>query len=198
MVSQNNQVIAQNIRQIRKHLGMTLEQFGEELVPRADKSLVSKWELGKTKPSSSRLKQIAQLGNMSVMFLTTGNKSMADLIKNKTPENQAIIGDIMLKANKDREDIIDTVFETYFATDHLNKYSPRERLALIQYAKYLLNASPDEVEPLSFFANYVNVNGYPPKVPNLEYLEREKKELKDMFANLVDNYFSNARIKKGK
>ncbi|MBO0456323.1 helix-turn-helix domain-containing protein [Enterococcus hulanensis] len=69
----NQQVIGLRIKQIRISLGKTLKEFGMEFSPSADKSNISKWESGKSLPSPSRLKRIAEMGNMQVADLLSNS-----------------------------------------------------------------------------------------------------------------------------
>ncbi|MEK4758938.1 helix-turn-helix transcriptional regulator [Viridibacillus sp. FSL E2-0187] len=56
--------LGKRIKEIRLSLGLNMEEFGE-LVDRANKSLVSKWENDKSIPGVERLHIIANLGNTS-------------------------------------------------------------------------------------------------------------------------------------
>lgn len=70
----DKKAVGKRISLIRKEKGMTLEEFGE-LVGGAGKSIVSKWERGITIPSNPRLKQISQLGNVSMNYLLYENET---------------------------------------------------------------------------------------------------------------------------
>ncbi|MGK4179341.1 helix-turn-helix domain-containing protein [Lapidilactobacillus dextrinicus] len=72
MTETNKGRLAVNIREIRRSLGETMEEFGKHFIPSADKSIVSRWELGKSIPNAKRLKKIAELGNVSTEFLLNG------------------------------------------------------------------------------------------------------------------------------
>lgn len=63
------EIIAERISQARKKAGMTQEQFAEQLqvTPQA----VSKWENGKNMPDIDNLMRIAEITNMSYLFLLT-------------------------------------------------------------------------------------------------------------------------------
>ncbi|PCR98924.1 helix-turn-helix domain-containing protein [Lactococcus fujiensis] len=61
-------IIGQRIKTIRLNKGLTLEEFGKLFG--AGKSNVSKWEKGLTIPTPERLKQIAELANITVEELT--------------------------------------------------------------------------------------------------------------------------------
>lgn len=56
--------VGNRIRSIRMNLGMTQEEFGNLF--NATRSNVSKWERGSSLPNKTRLKAIADIGNMSV------------------------------------------------------------------------------------------------------------------------------------
>ena len=56
--------VGNKIRSIRMNLGMTQEEFGNLF--NATRSNVSKWERGSSLPNKTRLKAIADIGNMSV------------------------------------------------------------------------------------------------------------------------------------
>lgn len=58
------------IKNIRIKLGDNMEDFGKRIKPLVTKGTVSNWEKGKYTPNSDRLKQIAELGNITVEELT--------------------------------------------------------------------------------------------------------------------------------
>jgi len=55
----NNKQIGNKIKNIRKQLGYTQQEFGE-LIDGANNSLVSKWENGTITPNTKRQKLIAE------------------------------------------------------------------------------------------------------------------------------------------
>lgn len=58
--------VGQKIRSLRVSRGWTLEQFGEHVIPVANKSNVLRWENGSSVPNASRLKSIAEMGGITV------------------------------------------------------------------------------------------------------------------------------------
>lgn len=72
-------LIAKNIKNTRLESGLNQEDFGKLFTPHADKSIVSRWERGKSIPNAERLKTIAKKANMSVRYFTTGEKTYSDL-----------------------------------------------------------------------------------------------------------------------
>lgn len=72
----DNRSIGVRIRNIRLQLGLSMEEFGKKFDPIANKSLISKWEHGKSLPNTSRIQRIAELGNVSIDFLLYGNETI--------------------------------------------------------------------------------------------------------------------------
>lgn len=75
--------VGQRIKEIRLLKGMTLEQFGRNFNPIANKGLVSGWELGKFLPHPKRLKVIAELGNTTVDWLMYGQRKTLNEFSDK-------------------------------------------------------------------------------------------------------------------
>lgn len=61
--------IGTRIADIRKSLGLSMEEFGKRMDPKASKGAVSNWENGYNLPNNNRLKKIAELGNTTVRKL---------------------------------------------------------------------------------------------------------------------------------
>ena len=72
----NNILIGKKIKNIRISLGDNMEEFGKRLSPVATKGTISKWENGKYIPNNDRLRQIAELGNVSIDFLFEEDKKL--------------------------------------------------------------------------------------------------------------------------
>ncbi|MFI3617005.1 helix-turn-helix domain-containing protein [Enterococcus avium] len=70
--------IGKRIKAIRTKHGMTLEKFGEIFEPTASKSIVSRWESGKSVPSNDRIKRISETFGVSTMYLLFGKKTSYD------------------------------------------------------------------------------------------------------------------------
>lgn len=69
----SNKEIGNRIKQIRLAEGLTMEEFGKLFKPEANKSLVSKWESGKSLPNNDRLKRITEIGEVSMKYLIEGS-----------------------------------------------------------------------------------------------------------------------------
>lgn len=65
--------VSKRIRNIRKNLGMSMEEFGKLFDPVASKGVVSNWENNYNLPNNERLQRIAKLGDMTVDELLYGS-----------------------------------------------------------------------------------------------------------------------------
>lgn len=82
----DNVAIGKRIKEIRLNLSdkkTTLENFGKMLDLQADKAVVNKWEKGVNLPNKERLKQIAEIGNVSIEYLYFGinTKKVTEIIR---------------------------------------------------------------------------------------------------------------------
>lgn len=66
--------LGSRIRTGRTKLGLSLEEFGEKINPPANKSIVSRWESGKSVPNNSRIISLAKLLNTDSKHLLFGSK----------------------------------------------------------------------------------------------------------------------------
>lgn len=78
--------VGQRIKTIRISLGLTMKQFGKMFSPEASDSIVSRWERGVSVPNNRRIKQIAELGDVSVKYILTGE----DVITISTSEYERL------------------------------------------------------------------------------------------------------------
>lgn len=72
MKNKNKVAMGKRIATIRQHLGLTQQEFANKFSPPASKAAVSRWESGDRKPSNETLKQIAEMGKVSVSYILTG------------------------------------------------------------------------------------------------------------------------------
>ncbi|WP_265460080.1 helix-turn-helix domain-containing protein [Enterococcus sp. HY326] len=76
---QNNIAIGTRIKSIRISQGLTMEDFGKKFTPKATKGTVSNWENGNYLPNNERLKRIAEIGNVSMVYLLEGKYMLKDI-----------------------------------------------------------------------------------------------------------------------
>ncbi|EOH89445.1 hypothetical protein UAS_00559 [Enterococcus asini ATCC 700915] len=70
--------VGKRIRSLRTKNGLTLEEFGLIFDPPASKSIVSRWESGKSLPSPERIKTISDEFSISTIYLLYGTITMED------------------------------------------------------------------------------------------------------------------------
>lgn len=83
--------LGDRIKFIRKDKNLSQSDFGKSLIPTANKSVVSRWESNTNVPSEDRLKQIADMGDVSVDYLKNGSID-ADELKNAFLESETPSG----------------------------------------------------------------------------------------------------------
>ena len=115
----SNKSIGGRIKQIRIAKGLTMEEFGKIFDPPANKSLVSKWENGKSLPNNDRLKKITEIGNISMEFLLEG---IFDL--KKIPDLPLGFKDQYLKelVNYTKYEAIDKLNKNYTSKNDIESY----------------------------------------------------------------------------
>lgn len=126
-----NKIVAQNISMIRHNLGLTMDEFGRR-VNNASKSNVSKWEKGSSLPNSTRIKRIAELGNISVNELLygsdfkkyeAGKKVYDKLLSNDRLDNYEKKAMLAFDASETKKLIIKAVNNAYESTSSLGRLS---------------------------------------------------------------------------
>ncbi|EOT47153.1 hypothetical protein OMY_01406 [Enterococcus sulfureus ATCC 49903] len=80
----DKQAVGQRIKSLRTQKGLTMEKFGELFEPPASKSIVSRWERGKTLPSSDRIKKISEIYGISTYYILYGKKTFEDLYQDSS------------------------------------------------------------------------------------------------------------------
>lgn len=76
-------LLGSNIKELRQKKKMSMEEFGKLFSPAASKSIVSRWESGKSVPSNERMEQLATIAGSSINFFSTGKKLFNDVPDNE-------------------------------------------------------------------------------------------------------------------
>ncbi|MEY8597699.1 helix-turn-helix domain-containing protein [Mammaliicoccus lentus] len=156
-----NENIARNIKSIRTHLGLSMEDFGKKFDPIAHKSLVSKWEKGLTKPSINRLKRISEVANISLneLLYDSPEEYLIDKLGDSIFDN--IDGDIDIDGEYF---VLSTLVEQYTKQkniEYFENYSLLNQLDLddlLKSVKSNINSVvPATIKVLSNIADYVKV-----------------------------------------
>lgn len=138
----DKKAVGKRIYMIRHRLGLNMEEFGIK-VDKALKSNVSKWERGDSLPNNSRIKIIAELGEMSIDELLYGSihekySSLIEELKEKLTleyidvKSKVLKEDFPIVAN-----IIDEINREFFAESQnkLDKYEGFSLIDLLEYEK---------------------------------------------------------------
>lgn len=161
--------IGSRIKIIRNELGLTMNEFGEKFNPPASDSIVSRWERGISSPKSERLKKIAELGNVSTFYLTTGKKAVLDLsadekgkisksvndsLNNFTEDNREYINKEIERIRTSKLDFVETVYLIHVL--NFLKYSDKEDALTLTDIIILFNRSIEINEDDSFTQEELN------------------------------------------
>ncbi|GBD80494.1 hypothetical protein TEHD86_0241 [Tetragenococcus halophilus subsp. halophilus] len=107
-VSIDKYEVGKRIKTLRLSKGMTLEQFGELFDPQASKSIVSRWESGKSMPSNERLRIISDELDISMRYLLYGEKTVAEIVK-----SEGGLENLVSTLDNNRADAADIVGKIY-------------------------------------------------------------------------------------
>lgn len=185
-----NENIARNIKSIRTHLGLSMEDFGKKFDPIAHKSLVSKWEKGLTKPSINRLKRISEIANISLneLLYDSPEEYLIDKLGDSIFNN--IDGDIDIDGEYF---ILSTLVEQYAKQkniEYFENYALLNQLDLddlLKYVKSNINSVVRAtIKVLSNIADYV-------KMQNDDIIR--KKLPHELAKALIESKRNNSEIK---
>jgi len=161
--------IGSRIKIIRNELGLTMNEFGKKFNPPASDSIVSRWERGISSPKSERLKKIAELGNVSTFYLTTGKKAIIDLSADEKGKLSKSMKESFSKFTEDNREYINKEIErirtnkldyveTIYLINVLNflKYSDKEDALTLTSIIRMINSSIEINEDASFTQEELN------------------------------------------
>lgn len=173
--------IGSRIRVIRNELGLTMKEFGKRFNPPASDSIVSRWERGVSSPNNERLERIAELGNISMFYLTTGKKALADLTDDEKKEAVQGVQESLKKHKEkmqfdfkgDIEELLNSEL-SYVETTYLSN--------MLNFLKY---SDPQDINGLSsIVSGLLRYNQYK------EAEDADKEELHQFLENELDDITS--------
>lgn len=144
--------IASRIRVIRNELGLTMKEFGQKFDPPASDSIVSRWERGISAPNNERLKRIAELGNVSMFYLTTGKKAIVDLSTDEKKEASETIGDTFKRNKNDQREYVRKEIESIQISD-LNLVETAYFIIVFEFLKF---SDTDDIVQLGSLIRLLN------------------------------------------
>lgn len=113
-MNDNKDGIGKRIKQIRVSEGLTMEDFGKKIFPNASKGTISKWENGKYLPNNERLKQIAEIGKVSMSYLLYGKE--LDVFSGLNDKLNDVVNNLNNEANKQYIDSVNYISNFDFST----------------------------------------------------------------------------------
>lgn len=177
----DNAEIGKRIRLIRLKLGCNMEEFATKLDPPPTKGTISKWENGKYLPNPGRLWQIAELGGVSLSYLTTGEKKLKDTMKDNN-ELKKINDQIKLNFKKVRE-LSTSNTNDLFSNLDFEKMNSNEIIFLENSLLFLENYNSANITTLTAFLLQLN------KLKNESLEDDFSQEKLDMYINDLEHDF---------
>lgn len=192
---QEPSILANNIKKIRKDLGLTMEEFGKKFKHEAHKSIVSKWEKGLTKPSNERLKEIADLGNISINQLLYGD-FLGELQSISSKEVINILNDNNLDADDSELNSlmssVSRLIVTFYERGEENFDINLFKKLLRHYIQIDLDLGNRDLDSLTYFAFQRTINAQELVVDYYEDSKAKKflenKEIKEFLFTISDKY----------
>lgn len=68
------ETLGERIKRLRLKNGLTMKEVGDRLEPKANKGCISNWEHNRNKTNPKRLKQLAEIFDVSVGYLYNGSE----------------------------------------------------------------------------------------------------------------------------
>ncbi|MDS4006602.1 MULTISPECIES: transcriptional regulator [Staphylococcus] len=180
---------------MRKELGLTMEEFGKKFKNTAHKSIVSKWEKGLTKPSNERLKEIADLGNVSINQLLYGDflgeleNIASEEVTNTLNDNNLEIDDYEFKSLMSS---VSRLIVTFYERGEENFDINLFKRLLRHYIQLDLDLGNRDLDSLTYFAFQRTINAQELVVDYYEDSKAKKflenKEIKEFLFTISDKY----------
>lgn len=136
----NKGEVGSRIKTIRISLKETTALFAKRFNPPASDSLVSRWERGVNLPNNQRLKEIADMGNMSVDELLHRKEKeqitmKTEIYKGKVKIVDEKIGDVVLELESGDYGFMDLLEE--LKNDDLFEYYDGSGLYILKEVKFI-------------------------------------------------------------
>lgn len=139
----NKYEVGKRIKGLRTSKGMTLEQFGELFNPPASKSIVSRWEAGKSIPSNERLKVISDKFEVTTIYLLYGKYMLRDI--HVMPENK-------------KKETVDSINELAESIPREFREGFAQKLDNLEASKLSITEGALISQTLTFISNYRDIN----------------------------------------
>lgn len=114
--------IGKRIKNIRIGLGKNMDDFGNLFSPNVTKGTISKWENGKYAPNNERLKRIAELGEVPIEYLLTGNHPIKEaFISSMSDSTKEVLSDLQKTILESQNYLTNNIDLNDNKSEHLSK-----------------------------------------------------------------------------
>ncbi len=167
----NNTTLAQRIRRVRKNKFMSIEVMSERFSKPVPVSLISYWENGKREPNLERLKELAVILEVPLLWLIYGNDNI-DPSSAFSYVFKTLISEEMLAKEPINSDTATNIEDL---ADALLGQIDRE----IDKFKWIENKYPGYPGPIDYIKGYPKYPGYPSEDYDESKLEYEEQNHND-------------------
>lgn len=172
-----------------------MEEFGNKFNSKAHKSIISKWEKGLTKPSNERLKEIADLGKISVNQLLYGD-FLGELQSITNEEIRNILNDNNLDITESElislTSSVSRLIVTFYEKGEENFDINLFKKILRHYLQLELDLGNRDLDSLTYFAYQRTINAQELVADYYEDSKAKKflenKEIKEFLFTISDKY----------
>lgn len=142
----DKEAVGKRIKALRTQKGLTMEKFGELFEPPASKSIVSRWERGKTLPSSERIKKISDIYHISTHYLLYGEHALTDF---KHDQNN------VAEKLKNEEDSIEVALEIF---DFMSSSEKNQNIIYIEKNFNGIDLHKSSIEQINLLKQAIEIN----------------------------------------
>ncbi|EIT2383618.1 helix-turn-helix transcriptional regulator [Enterococcus faecalis] len=143
------------IKEIRFKLGYSMAEFARHIDDKAKSGTVSNWETGKNLPNNKRLKRIAELGDVSLLYLLKGEKTIVDLSDKEKLELSIQLKKTATSYNKIRDDYVQAVID-YFNDNVFSDMNDEEIILIGRLITFINEMGKESVNSLEFLIRLIN------------------------------------------
>lgn len=186
----SKEALGQRIKAIRVKRNETLEEFAKSIKKQTDsklktnKSNVSKWEKGLNVPNDITLNAIAELGNVTTLYLLEGKYMARDIHMMPEAEQRIIFEDHRKQMEQHNAQLMRSIEHNLEEID-LNNISINEAWLLYHFTNFLKNYRDldDNKYINNMFATFNQLNRLIAIVNEKETTKEEKEEAIDFCTN---------------
>lgn len=174
--------IGENIKNFRKQKNMTQEQFAKKI--EISRSYLSDIENNRKSISASTLENLSKKMNVSMLYLTTGEKSFSDLSDDEKNQLRIDFSKSIEKNNKNVDEKVKRILYKLY----LSNLTTEEKYYLLNSLGYLIESNIDEVDYITNL--FVQIRMAKDKKLNPEEINEVIDEIIDDFSKFLKIYLN--------